>query len=77
MMLITAAIAVPFTFLKIVLLGSIVGLGLASGLISLAPPFGYLLCIRWVSSNGLFTHNPIGRLVSFPTELLGSHTQKR
>src|SRR6266446_3982372 len=56
MMLITAAIAVPFTFSEDRFARLNRGLGLASGLISLA--FGLIIVYQMGFVNGLFTHNP-------------------
>ncbi len=56
MMLITAAIAVPFTFSEDRFARLNRGLGLASGLISLA--FGLFIVYQMGFVNGLFTHNP-------------------
>ncbi len=56
MMLITAAIAVPFTFSEDRFARLNRGLGLASGLISLA--FGLFIVYQIGFVNGLFTHNP-------------------
>jgi ABC-type nickel/cobalt efflux system permease component RcnA len=57
MMLITAAIAVPFTYSnsRFVRLNRV--LGLVSGLVSLA--FGLFIVYQMGFINGLFTHNPI------------------
>jgi high-affinity nickel-transport protein len=56
MMLITAAIAVPFTFSEDRFARLNRGLGLASGLISLA--FGLFIVYQMGFVDGLFTHNP-------------------
>jgi high-affinity nickel-transport protein len=56
MMLITAAIAVPFTFSEDRFARLNRGLGLVSGLISLA--FGLLIVYQMGFVNRLFTHNP-------------------
>ena len=56
MMLITAAIAVPFTFSEDRFARLNRGLGLASGLISLA--FGLFIVYQMGFVNGLFTHSP-------------------
>jgi hypothetical protein len=57
MMLITAAIAVPFTFSenRFARLNRV--LGLASGLVSRA--FGFFIVYQMGFVNGLFTNNPI------------------
>jgi ABC-type nickel/cobalt efflux system permease component RcnA len=57
MMLITAAIAVPFAFSENRFARLNRGLGLVSGLVSLA--FGFFIVYRMGFVNGLFTHNPI------------------
>lgn len=57
MMLITAAIAVPFTFADGRFLRLHRGLGLVSGLVSLA--FGIFIVYQMGFANGLFTHNPV------------------
>ena len=56
MMLITAAIAVPFTYSEDRFARLNRGLGLASGLVSLA--FGLFIVYRMGFVNGLFTHSP-------------------
>jgi high-affinity nickel-transport protein len=56
MMLITAAIAVPFKFSETRFARLNRGLGLASGLISLG--FGLFIVYQMGFVNGLFTHNP-------------------
>jgi len=56
MMLITAAIAVPFTFSEGRFARLNRGLGLVSGLVSLA--FGLFIVYQMGFVNGLFTHNP-------------------
>jgi high-affinity nickel permease len=56
MMLITAAIAVPFKFSEARFARLNRGLGLASGLISLG--FGLFIVYQMGYVNGLFTHNP-------------------
>jgi high-affinity nickel-transport protein len=56
MMLITAAIAVPFTLSENRFAQLNRGLGLASGLVSLA--FGLFIVYQMAFVNGLFTHNP-------------------
>jgi high-affinity nickel permease len=56
MMLITAAIAVPFTFSENRFARLNRGLGLVSGLVSLA--FGLFIVYQMGFVNGLFTHNP-------------------
>jgi high-affinity nickel permease len=56
MMLITAAIAVPFTFSENRFTRLNRGLGLVSGLISLA--FGFFIVYENGFANGLFTHSP-------------------
>jgi sulfite exporter TauE/SafE len=56
MMLITAAIAVPFTFSESRFARLNRGLGLVSGLVSLA--FGLFIVYQMGFVNGLFTHNP-------------------
>jgi high-affinity nickel-transport protein len=56
MMLITAAIAVPFTFSEGRFVHLNRGLGLVSGLMSLA--FGLFIVYQMGFANGLFTHNP-------------------
>jgi ABC-type nickel/cobalt efflux system permease component RcnA len=56
MMLITAAIAVPFTFSETRFARLNRGLGIASGLVSLA--FGIFIVYQMGFVNGLFTHNP-------------------
>jgi High-affinity nickel-transport protein len=55
MMLITAAIAIPFTFSEDRFARLNRGLGLASGLVSLA--FGLFIVYQMGFVNGLFTHN--------------------
>jgi len=55
-MLITAAIAVPFTYSEDRFARLNRGLGLASGLVSLA--FGLFIVYRMGFVNGLFTHSP-------------------
>lgn len=57
MMLITAAIAVPFKFSEARFARLNRGLGLASGIISLG--FGLFIVYQMGFVNGLFTHNPI------------------
>ena len=57
MMLITAAIAVPFKFSESRFVRINRGLGLASGIVSLA--FGLFIVYQMGFVNGLFTHNPI------------------
>jgi ABC-type nickel/cobalt efflux system permease component RcnA len=57
MMLITAAIAVPFTYSERRFARLNRGLGLVSGTISLA--FGLFIVYQMGFVNGLFTHNPI------------------
>src|SRR5712664_438000 len=57
MMLITAAIAVPFTFSEGRFARLNRGLGLVSGLVSLA--FGLLIVYQMGFVNGLFTRNPM------------------
>lgn len=57
MMLITAVIAVPFTFSENRFARLNRGLGLVSGLVSLA--FGFFIVYQMGFVNGLFTHNPI------------------
>ncbi len=56
MMLITAAIAAPFTFSESRFTRLNRGLGLVSGLVSLA--FGLFIVYQMGFVNGLFTHNP-------------------
>jgi high-affinity nickel-transport protein len=56
MMLITAAIAVPFTFSENRFARLNRGLGLVSGLVSLG--FGFFIVYQMGFVNGLFTHNP-------------------
>jgi high-affinity nickel permease len=56
MMLITAAIAVPFKFSEVRFARLNRGLGLASGLISLA--FGLFIVYQMGFVNGLFSHHP-------------------
>jgi high-affinity nickel permease len=56
MMLITAAIAIPFTFSESRFARLNRGLGLVSGLVSLA--FGLFIVYQMGFVNGLFTHNP-------------------
>jgi ABC-type nickel/cobalt efflux system permease component RcnA len=56
MILITAAIAVPFTFSENRFVRLNRGLGLVSGLVSLA--FGLFIVYQMGFVNGLFTHNP-------------------
>ncbi|MGB7284737.1 MAG: hypothetical protein WBE13_20895 [Candidatus Acidiferrum sp.] len=56
MMLITAAIAVPFTFSESQFTRLNHGMGLVSGLISLV--FGLFIVYQMGIVNGLFTHNP-------------------
>jgi len=56
MMLITAAIAVPFTFSENRFVRLNRGLGVVSGLVSLA--FGFFIVYQMGFVNGLFTHNP-------------------
>lgn len=56
MMLITAAIAVPFTFFENRFAHLNRGLGLVSGLVSLA--FGLFIVYQMGFVNGLFSHNP-------------------
>jgi len=56
MMLITAAIAVPFTYSEDRFARLNRGLGLASGLVSLA--FGLFIVYQMGFVNGLFTHSP-------------------
>jgi high-affinity nickel-transport protein len=56
MMLITAAIAVPFTFSEKRFARLNRGLGLVSGVVSLA--FGVFIVYRMGFVNGLFTHHP-------------------
>lgn len=56
MMLITVAIAVPFTFSENRFARLNRGLGLVSGLVSLA--FGLFILYQMAFVNGLFTHNP-------------------
>jgi high-affinity nickel permease len=56
MMLITAAIAVPFTFSESRFARLNRGMGLVSGLVSLA--FGLFIVYQMGFVNGLFTHNP-------------------
>jgi high-affinity nickel-transport protein len=56
MMLITAAIAVPFTFSESRFARINRGLGLVSGLVSLA--FGIFIVYQMGFVNGLFTRNP-------------------
>jgi hypothetical protein len=56
MMLITAAIAVPFTFSEGRFVRLNRGLGVVSGLVSLA--FGLFIVYQMGFVNGLFTHNP-------------------
>jgi high-affinity nickel permease len=56
MMLITAAIAVPFTFSENRFARLNRGLGVVSGLVSLA--FGLFIVYQMGFVNGLFTHNP-------------------
>lgn len=57
MMLITAAIAVPFTYADGRFRRLHRGLGLVSGLVSLA--FGIFIVYQMGFANGLFTHNPV------------------
>src|SRR5216684_993739 len=57
MMLITAAIAVPFKFSETRFSRLNRGLGLVSGLVSLA--FGLFIVYQMGFVNGLFTHNPV------------------
>jgi sulfite exporter TauE/SafE len=57
MMLITAAIAVPFTFSEKRFARLNRGLGLVSGLVSVA--FGLFIVYQMGFVNGLFAHNPI------------------
>lgn len=57
MMLITAVIAVPFTLSENRFARLNRGLGLVSGLVSLA--FGFFIVYQMGFVNGLFTHNPI------------------
>src|SRR5882724_10724173 len=57
MMLITAAMAVPFAFSESRFAVLNRGLGMASGLLSLA--FGLFIVYRMSFVNGLFTHSPI------------------
>ena len=57
MMLITAAIAVPFTYSERRFASINRGLGLVSGLVSLA--FGLFIVYQMGFVNGLFTNNPI------------------
>src|SRR5580704_18985366 len=57
MMLITAAIAVPFTYSEKRFARLNRGLGLVSGLVSLG--FGFFIVYQMGFVNGLFTHNPI------------------
>ena len=57
MMLITAAIAIPFTLSENRFARLNHGLGLVSGLVSLA--FGLFIVYQMSFVNGLFTHNPI------------------
>ena len=57
MMLITAAIAVPFTYSERRFARISRGLGLVSGSISLA--FGLFIVYQMGFVNGLFTHNPV------------------
>ena len=57
MMLITAAIAVPFTFSEHRFARLNRGLGLVSGLVSVA--FGFFIVYQMGFVNGLFTHSPI------------------
>jgi ABC-type nickel/cobalt efflux system permease component RcnA len=57
MMLITAAIAVPFKFSESRFVRLNRGLGLASGIVSLV--FGLFIVYQMGFVNGLFTHNPI------------------
>lgn len=57
MMLITAAIAVPFTFSERRFTRLNRGMGLISGLVSLA--FGIFIVYQMGFVNGLFTHNPV------------------
>jgi high-affinity nickel-transport protein len=56
MMLITAAIALPFTFSESRFARLNRGLGLVSGLVSLA--FGFFIVYQMGYVNGLFTHSP-------------------
>jgi ABC-type nickel/cobalt efflux system permease component RcnA len=56
MMLVTAAIAVPFTFSESRFARLHRGLGVVSGLVSLA--FGLFIVYQMGFVNGLFTHNP-------------------
>jgi ABC-type nickel/cobalt efflux system permease component RcnA len=56
MMLITAAIALPFTYSEKRFARLNRGLGLASGLVSLG--FGFFIVYQMGFVNGLFTHNP-------------------
>jgi high-affinity nickel permease len=57
MMLITAAIAAPFTFSEKRFVRLNRGLGLASGLLSVA--FGFFIIYQMSFVSGLFTHRPI------------------
>ncbi len=57
MMLITAAIAVPFTFSEHRFARLNHGLGLVSGFVSIA--FGFFIVYQMGFVNGLFTHSPI------------------
>jgi ABC-type nickel/cobalt efflux system permease component RcnA len=57
MMLITAAIAVPFTYSEKRFLRINRGLGLISGVVSLV--FGLFIVYQMGFVNGLFTHNPV------------------
>jgi hypothetical protein len=57
MMLITAAIAVPFTFSASRFAGLNRSLGMASGLVSLA--FGFFIVYQIGFVNGLFTRHPV------------------
>jgi high-affinity nickel permease len=57
MMLITAAIALPFTYSQSRFVRLNRGLGLVSGLVSLV--FGLFIVYQMGFVNGLFTHNPI------------------
>jgi high-affinity nickel-transport protein len=56
-MLITAAIAVPFAFSERRFVRLNRGLGLVSGLVSLA--FGLFIVYQMGFASGLFTHSPI------------------
>jgi high-affinity nickel-transport protein len=57
MMLITAAIAVPFTFSQTRFTRLNRGLGMVSGLLSLA--LGFFIVYQMGFVNGLFTHAPV------------------